>query len=249
MKSRFLMCLLSVGSLASCQEKDKPAAAVMSEKKLLPGEERAAKAAANVRPALERDLAAADLHFGDPVFIRAFKNERELELFVRNRATEKFDLFRTYKIAGMSGNAGPKLAEGDGQVPEGFYFVPPHAMNPNSQYHLSFNIGYPNDYDRAHQRTGSFIMIHGDRISIGCLAMTDEKIEEIYTLCSAAHGGGQAYFRVHIFPFRMTPECIEARAQPVWNDFWLNLKEGYDLFEKNRVPPEVSVADGRYQFK
>jgi murein L,D-transpeptidase YafK len=249
MKTRLAVCLLSLGSLASCQEKDQPAAAEMSEEKVLPGKERAAKAAANVRPALERDLAAAGLHFGDPVFIRAFKKERELELHVRNRTTEKFDLFRTYKIAGMSGNSGPKLAEGDGQVPEGFYFVPPRAMNPNSQYHLSFNIGYPNEFDRAHQRTGSAIMIHGDRVSIGCLAMTDEKIEEIYTLCAAAHDGGQAYFRVHIFPFRLTEERLESLAEPDWKDFWLNLKEGYDLFEKNRVPPEVSVADRRYQFK
>jgi murein L,D-transpeptidase YafK len=248
MKSRFVICLLSFGSLASCQEKDKPAAG-MSEERVLPGKDRAAKAAANVRPVLERDLAAAGLHFGDPVFIRAFKNERQLELHVRNRATGKFDLFRTYKIAGMSGNSGPKLAEGDGQVPEGFYFVPPRAMNPNSQYHLSFNIGYPNEFDRFHQRTGSAIMIHGDRVSIGCLAMTDEKIEEIYTLCAAAHDGGQEYFRVHIFPFRMTAERFEAFAEPAWNDFWLNLREGYDFFEKNRVPPEVSVADGRYQFK
>jgi murein L,D-transpeptidase YafK len=249
MKTRLAVCLLCLGSLASCQEKDQPAAAEMSGEKVLPGKERAAKAAANVRPALERDLAAAGLHFGDPVFIRAFKKERELELHVRNRTTEKFDLFRTYKIAGMSGNSGPKLAEGDGQVPEGFYFVPPRAMNPNSQYHLSFNIGYPNEFDRAHQRTGSAIMIHGDRVSIGCLAMTDEKIEEIYTLCAAAHDGGQEYFRVHIFPFRLTAERLESLAEPDWKDFWLNLKEGYDLFEKNRVPPEVSVADGRYQFK
>jgi murein L,D-transpeptidase YafK len=248
MKSRLLVCLLSLGSLASCQEKDKSAAA-MSEENLLPGNARAAKAAANVRPALERDLAATGLHFGDPVFIRALKKERELELHVRNRVTGKFDLFRTYKIAGMSGNSGPKLAEGDGQVPEGFYFVPPRAMNPNSDYHLSFNIGYPNDFDRAHQRTGSAIMVHGNRVSIGCLAMTDEKIEEIYTLCAAAHRGGQPYFRVHIFPFRMTEERIETLAEPDWKDFWLNLKDGYDLFEKNRVPPEASVAGGRYQFK
>lgn len=249
MKSWLCVCVLSLGSVASCQEKDTPGAAEISADKVRPGMDRAAKAAANVRPALERDLAAAGLHFGDPVFIRAFKKERELELFVRNRATEKFDLFRTYKIAGMSGNSGPKLAEGDGQVPEGFYFVPPRAMNPNSDYHLSFNIGYPNDFDRAHQRTGSAIMIHGDRVSIGCLAMTDEKIEEIYTLCAAAHDGGQPYFRVHIFPFRMTAERLASLADPDWNDFWLNLKEGYDLFGKNRVPPEVSVADGRYQFK
>ena len=163
--------------------------------------------------------------------------------------TEKFDLFRTYKIAGMSGNPGPKLAEGDGQVPEGFYFVPPAAMNPNSQYHLSFNIGYPNDFDRAHQRTGSAIMIHGNRVSIGCLAMTDEKIEEIYTLCAAAHDGGQPYFRVHIFPARMTGGWMEKVAGDANEDFWRNLKEGYDLFEQNRVPPEILVVDGRYRFE
>jgi murein L,D-transpeptidase YafK len=248
MKPALVISLLSFGSLASCQEKDKPAAE-MSEQKMLNGNARAAQAAANVRPALERDLAAAGLHFGDPVFIRALKKERELELYVRNRATEKFDLFRTYKIAGMSGNSGPKLAEGDGQVPEGFYFVPPRAMNPNSDYHLSFNIGFPNEFDRAQQRTGSAIMVHGNRVSIGCLAMTDEKIEEIYTLCAAAHAGGQEYFRVHIFPFRMTGERIEALAEPAWKEFWLNLKEGYDLFEKNRVPPDVSVVNKRYQFK
>jgi murein L,D-transpeptidase YafK len=249
MKSHFVMCLLSLGSLASCQEKDQPAAVVTSEKKLPGGEERAAKVAASVRPALVGDLTAAGLHFGDPVFIRAFKNEGELELFVRSRATGKFDLFRTYQIAGQSGVPGPKLAEGDGQVPEGFYFVPPSAMNPNSQYHLSFNLGYPNEYDRAHQRTGSAIMIHGDHVSIGCLAMTDEKIEEIYTLCAAAHHGGQAYFRVHLFPFRMTTERLESLAEPAWNEFWRNLKEGYDIFEKYRVPPDVSVVDMRYVFK
>ena len=247
MKSRFAVCLLSLGSLAFCQDKEK-SVTDMTEEVTLPGKERAAKAAENVRPALERDLAAVGLHFGDPVFIRAFKRERQLELYLRNRATEKYDLFRTYKIAGMSGNLGPKLAEGDGQVPEGFYFVPPRAMNPNSQYHLSFNIGYPNDFDRAHQRTGSAIMVHGNRVSIGCLAMTDEKIEEIYTLCDAAHGRGQPYFRVHIFPARMTGEWMEKIAGDVNEDFWKNLKGGYDLFEKNQLPPAASVVDRRYRF-
>ncbi len=221
----------------------------MTDRTIPPGEARAAAAAANVRPGLERDLAAVGLKFGDPVFIGAFKEEDRLELFVRNRATGKFDLFRTYPIAAASGSLGPKLAEGDNQVPEGFYFVPPAAMKPDSQFHLAFNIGYPNEYDRAHQRAGSVIMIHGNRVSIGCLAMTDEKIEEIYTLCAAAHAGGQAYFRVHIFPFRMTEERMLKAVGDPNESFWKNLKEGYDLFERIRVPPEVSVADGRYVFK
>lgn len=103
---------------------------------------RAVAAAARVRSALERDLAAAGLRFGDPVFIRAFKEERRLELFVRNRGTGKPDLFRSYVIAAASGKPGPKLAEGDGQVPEGFYHLPPSARKPDSTYHLAFNIGY-----------------------------------------------------------------------------------------------------------
>ena len=247
MKRIAVICLLGLVSLASCQEKERSAPAAI-DRTIPPGDARAKAAAANVRPTLEFDLAAAGLKFGDPVFIRAFKQEAVLELWMRNRATAKFDLFRTYPIAAQSGGLGPKAAEGDGQVPEGFYFVPPAAMNPASHYHLSFDIGYPNQFDRGHQRTGSEIMIHGNRVSAGCLAMTDEKIEEIYTLCAAAHAGGQPYFRVHIFPFRMTVERIEADAVFQWKDFWLNLKEGYDLFEKNRVPPEISVVDGRYRF-
>ena len=247
-KPILIISLLTLGSLASCEKKGKSAPA-MIDHTIPPGEPRATAAAANVRPSLQRDLTAAGLKFGDPVFIRAFKEENQLELLVRNRATGKFDLFRTYPIAAASGTLGPKLVEGDGQVPEGFYFVPPAAMNPASQFHLSFNMGFPNEYDRAHQRTGSAIMIHGNQVSIGCLAMTDEKIEEIYTLCAAALDGGQIYFRVHIFPFRMTATRMHDTVGNANEVFWKNLKQGYDLFEKYHIPPQVSVADGCYQFE
>ncbi|RYD46216.1 MAG: murein L,D-transpeptidase [Verrucomicrobiaceae bacterium] len=254
MKPPAVLCLLGLVSLASCQEKEAAATTVteatpMIDYTIPAGPKRAAAAAANTTPGLKRDLAEKKLEFGDPVFIRAFKMERELELFVRNRETGKFDLFRTYHIAGTSGALGPKTAEGDGQVPEGFYYVPPAGMNPASQYHLSFNIGYPNKYDASLGRTGSAIMIHGSDVSIGCLAMTDPKIEEIYTLCSAAHKNGQPYFRVHIFPFRMTQQLIDEKAVFNWKEFWTNLKEGHDLFETHRVPPEVSVENGKYVFK
>jgi murein L,D-transpeptidase YafK len=211
--------------------------------------ERAKKAEAAVKPGLVRDLKAVGLEYGSPVFIRAFKEERELELHVLNKASGKFDRFRKYPVAGMSGTLGPKLAEGDNQVPEGFYFVPPSAMKPDSTFHLAFNIGYPNAYDRAHERTGTFIMIHGNTVSIGCLAMTDSKIEEIYTLCSAAHANGQKFFRVHIFPFRMTDARMAKATGHRWEDFWKNLKQGYDHFEKNKIPPEVSVEELRYTFR
>lgn len=215
----------------------------------LPGLERARAAAAHVRPGLERDLAAAGLKFGDPVFIRAFKKELQLELFVLHSASGKYKLFRTYTIAGSSGVLGPKMTEGDGQVPEGFYFVPPAAMKNDSQFHLSFNIGYPNEYDRSHGRTGSAIMVHGNCVSIGCLAMTDEKIEEIFTLCAAAHSSGQKFFRVHVFPFRMDAEGMKQAAGNPNEAFWINLREGYDEFQTTGVPPEVTVVGGRYHFK
>jgi murein L,D-transpeptidase YafK len=177
MKPLTVICLLGLVSLASCEEKETADRATpMIDYSIPAGQKRADAAAENVTPGLKRDLAEKGMEFGDPVFIRAFKMERELELFVRNRKTGKFDLFRTYHIAGTSGALGPKTAEGDWQVPEGFYYVPPAGMNPASQYHLSFNIGYPNKYDAALGRTGSAIMIHGDNVSIGCLAMTDEKI-------------------------------------------------------------------------
>jgi murein L,D-transpeptidase YafK len=214
----------------------------------LPGTERARAAAARVKPALERDLAAVGLRFGDPVFLRAFKEEAELEVWVRNRTSGKYEKFRTYPVAAQSGGPGPKLAEGDGQVPEGFYHVPPRGMKPDSRYHLAFNIGYPNAYDRHQGRTGSFIMIHGDRVSIGCLAMTDEKIEEIYTLCDAAMKAGQPFFRVHVFPFRMTEERVARAKDDRWAAFWKEIREGYDWFETHRVPPEVTVRDGRHVF-
>jgi murein L,D-transpeptidase YafK len=248
MKPALVLSFLGLMSLASCQEKAK-ALPPKIDHSIPPGAPRAAAAAANVRPGLELDLTAVGLIFGDPVFIRAFKDQNLLELFIRNRKTEKFDLFRTYPIAAASGTLGPKLAEGDGQVPEGFYFVTSGAMKPDSQFHLSFNIGFPNEYDRFHGRTGSVIMVHGNCISIGCLAMTDEKIEEIYTLCAAALDGGQAGFRVHIFPFRLCEEAIAKTVGDPNEDFWKNLREGYDHFEKIQVPPVVSVVDGRYHFK
>ena len=205
-------------------------------------------AAQRVKPGLELDLKAAGLRFGDPVFIRAFKEERLLELFVRKPASGKFILFRQYRIAAQSGTIGPKLREGDGQVPEGFYHVPPSAMKPDSQFHLAFNIGFPNAYDRHHGRTGSHIMIHGNQVSIGCLAMTDEKIEEIYTLCAAAHANGQPFFRVHLFPFRMTEERLARAKDSEWIEFWRNLKTGYDWFESKGSPPDVTVKNGMYHF-
>ncbi|YCM45069.1 murein L,D-transpeptidase family protein [Verrucomicrobiaceae bacterium 227] len=212
------------------------------------GSKRERAVAEKVTPTLKEEVAEMGLKWGTPVFIRAFKQERVLELWLQKK-DRKFELFRTYPIAAASGELGPKLKEGDRQVPEGFYFVPPSRMNPQSDFHLSFNIGYPNPYDLAHDRTGTYIMVHGSNISVGCLAMTDEKIEEIYTLCDAAHQNGQKFFRIHIFPFRMTNDEMTKHRENPWFSFWLNLQTGFQWFEERKIPPSVSVRDLTYQFQ
>jgi len=249
------MLVCTALTLASCESKsDPPDRAPMPDDAMStlphPVHPRAAAASHRVRPALEAALYEKDLRFGCPVFLRAFKHERILEVFVQHHGDGGFRLFRTYPVAAASGTLGPKLQEGDSQVPEGFYFVPPAAMNPKSSFHLSFNIGYPNAFDRHHKRDGTFIMVHGGRASVGCLAMTDPGIEEIFILCDAAHRGGQRFFRIHIFPFRMTDENLNARSDHPWHAFWLNLREGHDWFETHGIPPEATVSpEGKYEFK
>lgn len=210
-------------------------------------QDRLAEVRERVRPALMDALSAEGLVLGSPVFLRIFKEERLLELWVQKGNV--FQKFRTYPVAAMSGALGPKLKEGDRQAPEGFYYVPASAMLPTSRYHLAFNIGFPNQYDRAQGRNGSFIMVHGARASIGCFAMTDAKIEEIYLLCEAALAQGQRFFRVHSFPFRMTDERMGKATGQRWEEFWKELKPGYDWFEKEKVPPNVKVKEGRYRFE
>lgn len=195
---------------------------------------------------LEESIAELGGQIGDPVFMRIFKKEAVLEMWMRHAG--KYHLIQTYPICAYSGDLGPKLKEGDGQSPEGFYYVTKSRLNPNSRFHLSFNLGYPNKYDRTHGRTGSYLMVHGDCVSIGCYAMTDAKIEEIYELVEQALTQGQKYVRVHIFPFRMTEHMMQRYRENHWYVFWKNLKEGYDLFEKSKMPPNVKVRAKRYIF-
>lgn len=209
------------------------------------GTARAQAAAARVKPGLERDLSAQGLRYGDPVFIRLFKHEHQLELWVRKGA--RHALFRQYPICTWSGMLGPKLRQGDGQSPEGFYSVGRSQLNPNSRYHLSFNLGYPNAYDRAHGRTGDFLMVHGSCVSIGCYAMGDANIEQIYTLLDAALRGGQPRVPVHVFPFRYAQPPQADWQQGRWGDFWSNLRQGHDAFERTKVPPDVGVERLRYR--
>ena len=200
-----------------------------------------------MRPGLEAALVKQELRWGEAIYLRLFKRESLLELWVRNG--EHYTLFRSYEICYHSGTLGPKLAEGDRQSPEGFYETNPGLMNPWSSYHLSFNIGYPNRFDRAHGRTGSLIMIHGNCVSIGCYAMTDEGIEEIYALVDAAMRAGNGPVPVHVFPFPLTTENLAAQRDSQHADFWGQLKQGYDYFETHQKPPKMVVRNQKYVLK
>ena len=194
---------------------------------------------------LQDRLEAKGFHFGAPAFIRIFKKEEKLEVWLQKDNGE-YGLFLDYPICIYSGELGPKTREGDKQSPEGFYAVGREAMNPNSNYHLSFNLGYPNAYDRSHGYTGSMLMVHGKCVSIGCYAMGDRQIEEIYSLVGAALQRGQPFVRVHAFPFRLTEANLAAYSDHRWYDFWRMLKPGYDYFETYHQPPEIDVIGGQY---
>ena len=174
-------------------------------------------------------------HFGKPVFIRIIKEDWELELWIRE-ADNSWRIIKTYEIEAMSGKLGPKTAEGDKQAPEGFYRVYKSSLNPRSAYHLSFNIGYPNSYDRRLGRTGSFIMIHGGDDSIGCFAMTDPVIEEIYTMVNEAFNAGTKCIPVQVYPFRMTSERMQAEQESEHIDFWNHLLPGWQYTESKKAP-------------
>ena len=193
---------------------------------------------------LKAEFQRSSLQYGSPIFIRIFKESRELELWVQRG--ERYYLFKKYPIAYFSGGLGPKNREGDEQAPEGFYEVVPDAMNPWSNYHLAFNIGYPNEYDTERGATGGQIMVHGKKLSVGCFAMTDPVIEEIYAIADRALNAGQSAFPVHIFPFRMTPGNLQRHADSPHMPFWRNLLHGYTLFELSHVPPKAGVSGGKY---
>ena len=227
------------------------AVAELSPLSRLHGADRAGAAMQRAQERLAPPLALLGTDFGAPVFLRAFKREGEMELWLRKPQEPAADpvwvLLRTYPICAWSGVLGPKLAEGDGQSPEGIYSVRSGQLNPASQYHLSFDLGFPNTFDRAHDRTGSFLMVHGACVSIGCYAMTDPAIEEIYSLVAAALANGQTAVPVHLFPFRLEAAALAAETDSPWHSFWSELAPIYRHFEIHRTPPDVCVREGKYQ--
>jgi len=227
----FVLCLLVTTS--SCAQYQSP--------------NRACEAIDRNDQRLQTEFSVAGLTYGAPVFFRIFKETNEFEVWVKTDSV--YVLFKKYNICYYSGSLGTKTREGDGQAPEGFYEITRRSMNPLSDYHLSFNIGYPNTYDRSKHYTGSAIMVHGCCVSIGCYAMGNDQIEEIWTIMTRAFQRGQRTIQLHIFPFRMSGENMLMTDNPEWNSFWSNLQEGYLYFESNRIPPRVSLVNGRYCFR
>ena len=205
------------------------------------------RAAVDARtPELTHALAEKGLELGDPVYLRLTKEPAVLTAYVANEHGV-YEPFRSWPVCAYSGTLGPKQAEGDKQAPEGFYSVGPSQMNPASAFHLSFDIGYPNALDRANGRTGSYLMVHGNCVSVGCYAMTDAAIEEIWTLMQAALDHGQAAVPVHIYPFPMTAANLQRHVGNPNLPFWRSLAPAWAEFEKTGEVPAVRVTGGEYQ--
>lgn len=195
---------------------------------------------------LQERLRSKGVTLVSPIVIRIFKAESELEIWKQKDGA--FILFATYPICHWSGTLGPKLLDGDRQAPEGYYTITRAQARHVGRWPVSIDIGYPNILDQSQARTGSDILIHGGCSSVGCFAMTNPVSEEIHQLTLAAIDSGEDLVPVYVLPFRMTDQNMVAQAASPWKPFWNNLKEGYDLFERTRRPPNVGVCSGRYVF-
>ncbi len=182
-----------------------------------------------------------------PVLIRTFKKEAEFEIW-KMKPDGQYALLRTYPMCRWSGQLGPKVREGDRQVPEGFYKITPGQMNPTSAYYLSFNVGYPNAFDRSWNRTGGSIFVHGACSSAGCFSMTDKQIDEIYGVARDGFAGGQQAIQMQSYPFHMTAENMAKYREDPNIGFWKQLKEGADNFEVTKQDVQVGVCARHYVF-
>jgi murein L,D-transpeptidase YafK len=182
-----------------------------------------------------------------PVLIRTYKKEAEFEIW-KMKADGRYAYLKTFPLCRWSGQLGPKLREGDRQVPEGFYSITPARMNPQSAYYLSFDVGYPNAYDRVQGHKGGSIMVHGACSSAGCFSMTDAQIAEIYAIAREAFAGGQRAIQMQSYPFRMTAENLAKYRLDPNIGFWKQLKEGSDNFEITKQDVAVGVCDKHYVF-
>lgn len=205
---------------------------------------------------LKKQFQAAHLTWpAKQIYMRSFKYDSQLEVWVRNNLHEPFKLFKTYKICALSGSLGPKRIEGDYQVPEGFYYI--NQFNPKSVYHMSLGLNYPNMSDQLlsdSAKPGSGIYIHGSCITVGCIPVQNSQIEELYLLASYARNLGQDFIPVHIFPIRFNVEKSREYLQKIskedkeYQSFTTRLKDVFDYFETHKKIPLISVnRKGEYE--
>lgn len=182
------------------------------------------------------------------IYIRSFKYDSQMEVWVRDANSETFKLFKTYKVCALAGTLGPKRMEGDYQVPEGFYYI--SEFNPRSDFHLSLKLNYPNPSDRKLSdslRPGGGIYIHGSCVTVGCIPINDMQIEELYLIAASAKNNGQDFIPVHIFPIRYNnPKSVEyltrlTQDNPSQQRFSVKLKEAYDYFDKEKQLPVITI--------
>jgi len=219
---------------------------VINPKPELPDSKRAGDVRTKVWPALQKELKDKGFNDGSPIYIRIFKDQDALEVWKKNG--NKYKLFKTYQICYYSGNLGTKTKFGDNKSPEGFYSIEPRQLNPVSNYYLAINVGYPNRVEQLKGYTGDAIMIHGHCASIGCYAMTDARIEEIYTLVYKAFEAGQQKINLDIFPFRMDNAHMDFYSYQPYMAFWKTLKPGYEKFEKTHLPVTYHIKGKDYAF-
>ena len=229
------MCLiaLTAGFLAGCEDSG---LSPLTSRSLTP-----------IPPKTVAEMEALGSSKNAPVLIRAYKKEAELEIW-KMKADGHYAYLKSFPMCRWSGQLGPKVREGDRQVPEGFYSITPARMNPHSAYYLSFDVGYPNTYDRAWGHTGGSIMVHGICSSAGCFSMTDAQIAEIYAIAREAFAGGQRSIQMQSYPFHMTAENLAKYRLDPNIDFWKQLKEGSDNFEVTKQDVAVGVCGKHYVF-
>ena len=234
--SHGLVLALGLGLLAGCTSEDTL------------GIEHVSNRVEHPLPAKMRaKLARMNLSMSAPIMMRIFKEEAVMEVWKAN-SQDRYQLVATYPICAWSGQLGPKKKEGDRQAPEGFYTVTPAQMNPNSSYYLSFDMGYPNKFDRAYGRSGRNLMVHGACSSSGCYSISDAAVLQVYAFARDAFKAGQKSFQIQAFPFRMTAENMARHRSSEHYEFWKNLKVGYDHFEITHRPPVVDVCGKKYLF-
>lgn len=237
---RFLALFLFVGVAAVAQP------SFIEFQKTYP---RVATALRGKEDMLKSEFASKGLQWpAKQMYIRSFKYDSQLEVWIRNSPDEAYRLFKTYKVCALAGGMGPKRMEGDYQVPEGFYYI--NEFNPRSNYHLSLGINYPNPSDRLLSdsvKPGGEIYIHGSCITVGCIPVQNPQIEELYVLAAHAKTQGQDFIPVHIFPIRYNNrKSFEYLAKTTKDDqdlqrFAIKIKEVFDYFEENKKLPLICI--------